>query len=57
MLKPKKPNSRLVDTIETAAIKPISPTPSKNLVIEELDMPLSEYLKSIGLGDATPDKK
>ena len=57
MLKPKKPNSRLVDTIETATIKPISPTPSKNLVIEELDMPLSEYLKSIGLGDVTPEKK
>ena len=57
MLKPKKPNSRLVDTIETAAIKPIDPTTTKELAIEELDMPLGEYLRSIGLGDATPEKK
>ena len=57
MRKLKKPNSRLVDTIETAAIKPIDATPSKNLVIEDLKMPLGEYLKSLGLGDATPDKK
>ena len=57
-----KPNPRLVDTPETAAIKPIDPTSSKKLVIENIDMPLDKYLESLGLGvdssgEKTPPKK
>ena len=51
MLKPNKSNPRLADTPETAAIKPIDPTSPKDLIIEDLDMSLDEYLKSIGMGD------
>ena len=46
-----KPNPRLVDTPDTVAIKPIGTTSSKELIIEDLDMPLDEYLKSLGMGD------
>ena len=46
-----KPNPLLVDTPETVAIKPIDPTSSKKLVIEDIDMPLDKYLESLGLGN------
>lgn len=57
-----KPNPRFVDTPETVAIKPIDPTSSKKLVIEDIDMPLDKYLESLGLGvdssgEKTPPKK
>ena len=52
-----KPNSRFVDTPETVAIKPIDPTSSKKLVIEDVDMPLDKYLESLGLGDEHSGKR
>jgi len=48
-----KPNSRFVDTTDTVAIKPIGSTASKDLVIEDIDMPLDKYLESLGLGNET----
>ena len=52
-----KPNPRFVDTPETVAIKPIDPTSSKKLVIEDLDMPLDKYLESLGLGADSSGEK
>ena len=46
-----KPNPRLIDTPDTVAIKPIGSTSPKDMIIEDLDIPLNEYLKSIGMGD------
>ena len=57
MLKPNKSNPRLVDTPNTVAVKPIGATPSKELVIEDLDMSLDEYLKSLGMGDGPLEEK
>ena len=57
MLKPNKPNPRLVDTPDTVAIKPIGSTSPKDLIIEDLDMSLDEYLKSLGMGDEPLEEK
>ena len=57
MLKPNKSNPRLVDTPDTVAIKPIDPKSSKALVIEDLDMSLDEYLKSLGMVDKPLEEK
>ena len=52
-----KPNPRLIDTPDTVAIKPIGSTPSKDLVIEDLEMSLDEYLKSLGMVDKPLEEK
>jgi hypothetical protein len=52
-----KPNPRFIDTPETVAIKPIDPTSSKKLTIEDLDIPIDEYLDSLGLSDEPLEEK
>lgn len=52
-----KLNPRFVDTPDTVAIKPINPTSSKDLIIEDIDMPLDEYLTSLGVGVESPGEK
>ena len=52
-----KPNPRLIDTPDTVAIKPIGTVSSKDLTIEDIDMPIGEYLKSLGMGDKPSEAK
>jgi hypothetical protein len=45
----KKINNRLIDTVDTVAITPISSR--KEIEIEDLNMTLEEYLNSLKLDD------